>query len=38
MKIGYLTVGVGPTTNPQWLRTVATAAERLGLYSGKDTR
>jgi probable F420-dependent oxidoreductase len=30
MKVGYFSVGVGPTTNPQWLRTAATAAERLG--------
>jgi probable F420-dependent oxidoreductase len=30
MKIGYFSVGVGPSTNPQWLRTVATNAERLG--------
>jgi probable F420-dependent oxidoreductase len=30
MKVGYFSVGVGPTTNPQWLRTVATTAERLG--------
>jgi probable F420-dependent oxidoreductase len=30
MKVGYFSVGVGPTTNPQWLRTAATTAERLG--------
>ncbi len=30
MKVGYFTVGVGPTVNPQWLRTAALAAERLG--------
>ena len=30
MKVGFFSVGVGPATNPQWLRTVATAAERLG--------
>jgi probable F420-dependent oxidoreductase len=30
MKIGYFSVGVGPTTNPQWLRTAATTAEKLG--------
>jgi probable F420-dependent oxidoreductase len=33
MKIGYFSVGVGPASNPQWLRTVATAAERLGFAS-----
>jgi len=30
MKVGYFSVGVGPATNPQWLKTVATNAERLG--------
>jgi probable F420-dependent oxidoreductase len=30
MKIGYFSVGVGPSTNPQWLRTIATNAQRLG--------
>ncbi len=30
MKVGYFSVGVGPTTNPKWLRTAATTAERLG--------
>jgi len=30
MKVGYFSVGVGPTTNPQWLRTAAITAERLG--------
>jgi probable F420-dependent oxidoreductase len=30
MKVGYFSVGVGPTTNPQWLRTAATTVERLG--------
>lgn len=30
MKVGYFSVGVGPATNPQSLRTVATNAERLG--------
>jgi probable F420-dependent oxidoreductase len=30
MKVGFFSVGVGPSTNPQWLRTVATTAERLG--------
>ncbi len=30
MKVGYFSVGVGPTTDPQWLRTAVTTAERLG--------
>jgi len=30
MKVGYFSVGVGPTTNPQWLRAAVTNAERLG--------
>jgi probable F420-dependent oxidoreductase len=30
MQIGYFAVGIGPTVNPEWVRTVATTAERLG--------
>src|ERR1700738_1252482 len=30
MKIGFFSVGIGPTAEPQLLRRVATAAERLG--------
>jgi probable F420-dependent oxidoreductase len=30
MKIGYFAVGIGATVNPELLRTVAMAAERLG--------
>jgi probable F420-dependent oxidoreductase len=30
MKIGYFAVGIGATINPELLRTVAVAAERLG--------
>jgi len=30
MKIGFFSVGIGPTAEPQLLRSVATAAERLG--------
>jgi len=30
MKIGFFSVGIGPTAEPQLLRTIATAAERLG--------
>jgi probable F420-dependent oxidoreductase len=30
MKIGFFSVGIGPTTEPRLVRTVATAAERLG--------
>jgi probable F420-dependent oxidoreductase len=33
MKIGYFSVGVGPSANPQWLRTVAMTAEQLGFAS-----
>src|SRR5712675_610671 len=30
MQIGYFAVGIGPTVDPEWVRTVATTAERLG--------
>jgi probable F420-dependent oxidoreductase len=30
MQIGYFGVGIGPTVEPNWVRTVATTAERLG--------
>jgi probable F420-dependent oxidoreductase len=30
MKVGYFAVGLGPTVNPELVRTVATTAERLG--------
>src|SRR5215472_8223851 len=30
MKVGYFAVGIGPTVEPQRIRTIATTAERLG--------
>ena len=30
MKIGYFSIGVGPLTNPEWVRAAATTAERVG--------
>jgi len=30
MKVGYFAVGIGPGTDPEWLRTIATNVERLG--------
>jgi probable F420-dependent oxidoreductase len=30
MKVGYFAVGIGPTANPEFVRAVATTAERLG--------
>jgi probable F420-dependent oxidoreductase len=30
MEIGYFAVGIGPTVEPEWVRTVAITAERLG--------
>jgi probable F420-dependent oxidoreductase len=33
MKIGYFAIGLGPLTNPDWVRTVASSAERLGFSS-----
>src|SRR5262249_55078687 len=31
MKVGYFAVGIGPTVEPQRIRTIATTAERLGV-------
>jgi alkanesulfonate monooxygenase SsuD/methylene tetrahydromethanopterin reductase-like flavin-dependent oxidoreductase (luciferase family) len=30
MEVGYFAVGIGPTVDPEWIRTIATTAERLG--------
>jgi probable F420-dependent oxidoreductase len=30
MQIGYFAVGIGPTVDPEWVRTVVITAERLG--------
>jgi probable F420-dependent oxidoreductase len=30
MEIGFFAVGIGPTVEPEWVRTVAITAERLG--------
>jgi hypothetical protein len=30
MEIGYFAVGIGPTVEPEWMRTCAITAERLG--------
>src|SRR5215813_13192540 len=30
MQVGYFSVGIGPTVNPEFVRTIATTAERLG--------
>jgi probable F420-dependent oxidoreductase len=30
MKVGYFALGIGPGTEPAWVRTIATNAERLG--------
>ena len=30
MEVGYFAVGIGPTVDPEWVRTIATTAERLG--------
>src|SRR3984893_1082965 len=30
MEVGYFAVGMGPTVDPEWVRTIATSAERLG--------
>src|SRR6202521_5528316 len=30
MQVGYFAIGIGPTVDPEWVRTVATTAERLG--------
>lgn len=33
MDIGYFALGIGPLTNPEWAKPVATTAERLGFSS-----
>ena len=33
MRIGFFAVGIGRLTSPEWVRTVATSAERLGFAS-----
>ena len=33
MDIGYFALGIGPLTNPEWIKPVATTAERLGFSS-----
>jgi probable F420-dependent oxidoreductase len=33
MKVGYFAVGIGPTVNPQLVRTVVMTAERLGFLT-----
>ncbi len=33
MDIGYFALGIGPLTTPQWIKPVATTAERLGFSS-----
>ena len=30
MQVGYFSVGIGPTVNPEFVRIIATTAERLG--------
>src|ERR1700731_5110111 len=30
MEVGYFAVGIGQTVDPEWVRTIATTAERLG--------
>src|SRR6202023_1868878 len=30
MEVGYFAVGIGPTVDPEWVRSIATTAERLG--------
>src|SRR6202045_928310 len=30
MQVGYFAVGIGQTVDPEWVRTIATTAERLG--------
>jgi hypothetical protein len=30
MKIGYFSIGIGPLTDPEWVRAAATTAERVG--------
>jgi probable F420-dependent oxidoreductase len=33
MKIGFFAIGIGRSTSPDWIRTIATTAERLGFSS-----
>jgi probable F420-dependent oxidoreductase len=33
MDVGYFALGIGPLTDPQWIKPVASAAERLGFSS-----
>ncbi len=33
MDVGYFALGIGPLTNPEWVKPVATAAGRLGFSS-----
>ena len=33
MEVGYFALGIGPLTDPQWIKPVASAAERLGFSS-----
>ena len=30
MQVGYFSIGIGPAVNPEFVRTIATTAERLG--------
>ena len=30
MQVGYFSVGIGPAVNPEFVKTIATTAERLG--------
>jgi probable F420-dependent oxidoreductase len=33
MRIGFFAIGIGRSTSPDWIRTIATTAERLGFSS-----
>ena len=33
MRIGFFAIGIGRLTSPDWIRTIATNAERLGFAS-----
>lgn len=33
MRIGFFAIGIGRSTSPDWIRTIATTAERLGFAS-----
>ncbi len=33
MDVGYFAIGIGPLTTPEWVKPVATTAERLGFSS-----